>query len=271
MYICNINHREAYDLEASSFLQINSCGIDSNVQDEITYSRSNGRSDYQLIYLVSGHFEVSYQGINHSITQGFVLYPPHAPQVYTDFKDTNRIWVHFNGHNILEILEDTQLEYGVHTVSFSPIVQNLLLQLIAEHNKIGSLSSEKGLFLYILYLLGRQLHNSVSINSDIQDVITFITANFKNKLCIDELAKSCKLSSSHFLRLFKEHTGMPPLAYQQVLRIEHAKVSLVTTQYTISEIAEQTGYSDPLYFSRVFKKFTGVSPMKYRKNYCGTE
>lgn len=265
MFIYNVDHREKYDLNPSSFLQVNSCGIQSPFQKEFICSRPKGRSDYQLIYLLSGRFEAEYQGVCHQMTHGYVLYPPHVPQQYTDFQ-TKRIWVHFTGHNIEEILQDAQLECGIHPVALSPIVQKLLLQLIAEHNQTGCVSSEKGLFLYILYLLGKQRNNVGSLNDEIQDAITFITTHFSSKLQIDELAASCKLSSSHFMHLFKEQTGTSPLAYQQALRIEQAKASLVSTTLSISEIAEQTGYHDPLYFSRVFKKATGFSPKDYRRN-----
>lgn len=270
MTVYNINYHEKYDLKPSSFLQINSCGIQSPFQKEFTCSRPKGRSDYQLIYLLSGHFEAEYQDVCHQMTQGFVLYPPNVPQRYTDYQ-TKRIWVHFTGHNVQEIFQDAQLECGIHPVAFSPIVQKLLLQLIAEHNQTGRVSSEKGLFLYILYLLGKQCNNVCSLNDEIQDAITFITTHFYSKLQIDELATSCKLSPSHFMHLFKVQTGTSPLAYQQTLRIEQAKASLISTNLSISEIAEQTGYQDPLYFSRVFKKVTGFSPKDYRRNYSQSD
>ena len=37
-------------------------------------------------------------------------------------------------------------------------------------------------------------------------------------------------------------------------------------QYTISEIAYQTGFSDPSYFSRVFKSVFQITPKEYQKN-----
>jgi AraC-like DNA-binding protein len=42
---------------------------------------------------------------------------------------------------------------------------------------------------------------------------------------------------------------------------------LINTTLPISQIAEQLGYADPLYFSRKFHKQTGVSPTAYREKY----
>ncbi|MDD6827860.1 MAG: AraC family transcriptional regulator, partial [Oscillospiraceae bacterium] len=41
---------------------------------------------------------------------------------------------------------------------------------------------------------------------------------------------------------------------------------LENTDYTIAEIANTVGYTNPLYFSRLFHKHIGVSPKEYRKS-----
>lgn len=262
-----INHTEPSDKKAASYLQINDCAVQPHYRGNFTLSRPKGRSDYQLICVLSGNFEASYQGKTHRMTQGFVLYPPHEPQQYSDTPDTSRIWMHFTGHQIQEILQDAKLECGVYPVILSPIIQRLLLELVAEYHQTKDVSHTKGLFLHILYLLG-ELQNNVGTTSDeVDDAITYIISHFNCKLQIDELAEFCNLSSSHFMHLFKEQTGTSPLAYQQTLRIKQAKSYLVTSSMSINEIAEQIGYSDPLYFSRVFKKITGLSPKDYRQKY----
>ncbi len=72
-------------------------------------------------------------------------------------------------------------------------------------------------------------------------------------------------SSSYFRKLFKSHTGYTPVNYLNHLRIEYAKrqFQLYHDNRTIKEIALQSGYSDPYYFSRLFKKHEGISPQKY--------
>lgn len=264
MIIYKLGSHEKNDLPPSSFLQINACGILAP-EEKVTCFRPGGRSDWQLIYVLSGRFEVEYQNVCHRVTQGFILYPPRMPQRYT-YLQAKCIFVHFTGHNVQEILQDTQLECGVHPVTYSPIIHDLLVQLIAEHSQTGLVSSEKGLFLYILYLLKKQCNITGSNSEAIQDVIKFSATNFRNKLRVDKLATSCKLCTSRFMHLFKEETGMSPLAYQQSLRIGQAKVFLASTNLSVSEIAAEVGYQDPLYFSRVFKKATGVSPKVYRQS-----
>jgi two-component system response regulator YesN len=47
-------------------------------------------------------------------------------------------------------------------------------------------------------------------------------------------------------------------------RIRTAKKLLQTTNYKISEISKQVGYSNQRYFNQVFKKHVGISPGRYR-------
>ena len=54
--------------------------------------------------------------------------------------------------------------------------------------------------------------------------------------------------------------------YLTELRIEEAKKMLMQTDMTVSEISDETGFSDTSYFSKVFLKAVGVSPTHYRRN-----
>lgn len=71
--------------------------------------------------------------------------------------------------------------------------------------------------------------------------------------------------AGYFRRLFKESTEQSPVEYLQALRINHAKslIHQYGSSRSLTEIAKNSGFHDPLYFSRVFKKVTGVSPRRY--------
>lgn len=83
----------------------------------------------------------------------------------------------------------------------------------------------------------------------------------------DELARQCGISKSHFINLFKQHTGCSPKQYRLRELIQKACVLLDTTVLNIQEISFSLGIDDPLYFSRLFKSIQGVSPREYRKQH----
>jgi AraC-like DNA-binding protein len=49
------------------------------------------------------------------------------------------------------------------------------------------------------------------------------------------------------------------------LRIEDAKLLLLNSELTVTEIAFSVGYGDSNYFSNIFKQKVGMSPRDYRK------
>ena len=91
----------------------------------------------------------------------------------------------------------------------------------------------------------------------------YINENYRNKITIDELAKISGFSRSHFKRLFTKHYEMPPSDYITMVRIERAKTMLKAKIFSLSEIAEECGFSNEYYFSQVFKRIVGCSPKKY--------
>lgn len=253
-----------------SFLQINSCGIQLPSNKQITVSRKKGRIDYQLLYIIKGRCKVEYQGKTSVLHNGFVIYPPHIPQKYTDYENTKRIWIHFNGYNVADILKEAHLSGGIYPLSNSVIIEKMLLQLIVEHNQETTVSNEKGLLLYVLNTLGKLVNTSESSSDKIAEAITFITTHYNSEINIRDLSDSCNLSRSRFMYLFKEQTGMAPHTYQQMLRIKNSITLLTSTKLDIAEIGQQSGYQDPLYFSRIFKKCVGLSPKEYRAQFLIT-
>jgi len=96
-------------------------------------------------------------------------------------------------------------------------------------------------------------------------VISFISENLHEEITVSELASYCHLSDDYFSRIFKKHFGMRPNFYMQSKRIERAQLLLLTTNYSLHQIAEKVGFENLSYFSRVFKKHTGKTPGSFRK------
>jgi AraC family transcriptional regulator, L-rhamnose operon transcriptional activator RhaR len=79
-----------------------------------------------------------------------------------------------------------------------------------------------------------------------------------------ELAQALHVAPSYLSRLFRQHLGLPPMAYLARWRAERAAALLLGTTRPISDIAEEVGWGDPNYFSRRFKQHLGVSASAYR-------
>lgn len=260
--------RDTNNFASTSFLQINSCGVQIRDDSEMYILRKKGRCDYHMLFICDGDCQIFYADKPYTLKKGnIVFYPPNVRQKYILNKNAKSIWLHFNGFEVENILSDAKISFGVHKISYSPLLEKMLLQLIAEHNNKSEITNEKGLLLSFLFSLGKTINNDYCTESKLSDCIRFITTHYNINIPVNELAKSCNLSESRFLHIFKTATGMSPHLYQQELRLNNAMLLLSSTKLSVSEISTQSGYSDPLYFSRIFKRKTGMSPMKYREFY----
>lgn len=94
-------------------------------------------------------------------------------------------------------------------------------------------------------------------------VVDYIRKNLHQKLNIDQMAKMAYVSHSNFFKMFKQEFGLSPNDFILKERINKAK-ELLKNQFSIKEVAFQTGFTDTNYFTRVFKQFEGITPKSFQ-------
>lgn len=118
----------------------------------------------------------------------------------------------------------------------------------------------------LLILVDRTWKCSVSVKHDIVDAaIQLINSEYTSDLTLDDISRTSCAGKFSLAHSFKKRLGISPLRYLQQVRIEAAKRLLITTDNSVNSIAVNTGFADPLYFSRLFKENTGVSPSEFRR------
>jgi signal transduction histidine kinase/DNA-binding response OmpR family regulator len=82
----------------------------------------------------------------------------------------------------------------------------------------------------------------------------------------DELAKEISLSKSQLLRKIRALANVTTSIYIRNIRLEFAKEKLINKTATIAEIAYETGFNSPNYFSKCFKEYTNLAPKEFIEN-----
>lgn len=74
------------------------------------------------------------------------------------------------------------------------------------------------------------------------------------------------MSPIYVSRLYKQQTMSTIVDVIQQLRIRKACELLEQTDWSVADVAEQTGFASSSYFHRMFKRSLGVTPTDFRRS-----
>lgn len=83
-------------------------------------------------------------------------------------------------------------------------------------------------------------------------------------LSIEQIASEMGMERTRFYRRVKSITKLTPVELIRTLRLKEARQLLITTSKPISDIAYETGFSTPAYFSRCYREEFGETPTDTR-------
>jgi AraC family transcriptional regulator len=92
-----------------------------------------------------------------------------------------------------------------------------------------------------------------------------LSAHLDGDISLQEVARECHLSMSHFSRQFRRTTGLPPHKWLLTRRIEVAKEKLGDPRLSLPDVAAACGFADQSHLTRVFTRMVGVSPGAWRR------
>lgn len=123
----------------------------------------------------------------------------------------------------------------------------------------------------IIPLYTNLLQNNEQKIKSIKNVLKFIEVNFHKKITLETLSKEANLSKYHFCHLFKSYTGISPIDYLNMYRINEAAILLESTDANITDVALQCGFDNMSHFINTFKKYKDLPPSQYRKQISNTD
>ncbi|MCZ8510955.1 AraC family transcriptional regulator [Paenibacillus filicis] len=238
-------------------------------------------SDFQLKYIVKGSGFVTCNQVTYKVKQGqiFLLDLNSEHRYFSDPNDPwELLWVHFGGmqapyyYEFLSadrcpIYETASSNAAFHTwfreivnlvknrtAHFEVRVSTIIHQILCEMSLIQRNETENI----------TDITRGKEYRTEIWKGINFIEKHYNKQVTLEQTAKEAIISQYHFARLFKLHTGYSFSEYLIKYRLTQAKRMLMNTDYPISEIAKQTGFTDSSYFSKLFKRYENMSPKQYR-------
>jgi AraC-like DNA-binding protein len=219
----------------------------------------------EAVVLNCGHYIADFVNASpHSITEVLAIHL-HPDILHEIFRNELPAFVKADANPILpsKIITNSILEKFIESLAFyldNPhIVTEDILILKVRELILLLVQSTHAENVYKLFssLFSRK---TVTISEVIK---THLYSNFS----VRELAKLAGLSLTSFKSEFVSVYRESPARYIRKKKIERAKELLLTSDFSIGEIADQVGYKDVSHFSKSFQFLTGTSPTNFRSDF----
>ncbi|MET3557655.1 AraC-like DNA-binding protein [Streptococcus rupicaprae] len=225
---------------------------------------------YIIHYLTSGKGIYVIDGQTYPVQQGdLFLIPPYKFTYYIadEIDPYTYYWVGFDGLDALNLLNLTDFIN-------QPVVSDRGINLTPHFKSLYELegnpiSLKYGLMGHLYTILSKLMHsgkkNEPKQNRYYIESLEYITTHYGNPdLSVQEVANHVGLTRSHLHRIF--HKAINNSISYSILSVRLSKaVSLLSnSQLSIKEIAYQTGFESPAYFSKQFKRQFKCTPSEYR-------
>ena len=247
--------------------------------------------DFELIYCVSGWVQVTVWGQPYTLCQGsLVVVLPRA--VHSINQRGSEVGEYFNimfhpalfmgseedpcyEKYVLPFLNGEKAIEAFHPADsgFNQAVTPCILSIL-EHRREGY-STHELLIKSCLFLLLHHINQySAAVDGNslpqlsygrLKNALYEIQHCYDQELSVKAVARQCGFSESHFMKLFRELTGMGFNAYLVDYRLELAARQLSETRLKVIDIAQNCGFHQQSYFTRAFRKKYGKTPLEYRR------
>lgn len=186
----------------------------------------------------------SFTGIQSLLTGPLYIAKDTYPKIYEDIYQLlfQMIYEYFN-----------KKEYGELTIY--SLLLNFLVKLGDNHMNTNNL------FPNI------RLHKQKEYIQKFNNLLDYIDAHYMEDLCLENIASSIGFSKYHFSRLFKQYTNFTFCDYLNYRRLKIAEELLLNLDFSITEVALQSGFDCISTFNRLFKQQHNCTPSEYRAKY----
>ena len=135
------------------------------------------------------------------------------------------------------------------------------LQRLMQGEKLGATTEQ----IDPLRIVERQSTDALAIEDDeLLRAVQFLRQHVFSGVTVSQLADAVPMSRRSLERKFQAFLGRTPLEEIRRLKLARARELLITTDSSIAQIAEQSGFGTPEYMTTTFKASFGITPLRFR-------
>ena len=217
---------------------------------------------YGLVFIISGNTSYKINGVHYAAKAGDIIFtePGSIRDAHTSGMSCVAIDFSLPKHEFINF--PTLYSWGDFE-EFHMMFQDLKFEWLQKQS--GYKLKSQALVMLILYKLLYD-RNKMPKNIHVENMKCFIMEHYTKNLTVANIAEQVNLNPVYCGALFKKIEGRTIAEFINQVRINKAVTLLESDEYTIGEVAEETGFIDIYYFSNMFKKTVGLSPSTYKKS-----
>lgn len=156
-------------------------------------------------------------------------------------------------------------------------LESLIGMIVQESMNYGneSINLATSLMTSVLEVLIRNIKKSTYFevpknNADdrITKMLTYINEHIDTPehLRVDHLSHIFSMSSTYVSEFFRKQVGMSLCEYIIKAKLKLVEIRLLNSDFTLTEIADDLGFTDVSHLSKTFKRYTGISVREFKNN-----
>lgn len=235
--------------------------------------RPRGSGDWLLIFTLAGAGRVVAAGVPQRLLAGdAVLFAPGAVQDYsTDPKvgQWHLRWVHFQPRphwrqwllwpELAPLTRKVALR-GVAAAELAAVLQRMLVARRLDGDRECALAMNALEEALIRCAQSIPAPSRGDLDERVSRAVRYLATHPGEPFSLERLAAHCGLSASRLGHLFRDQLDASPRSYSEKIRLDFAQDLLRQTNLSVTEVAAEVGFDDPLYFSRRYRRMFGRAP-----------
>lgn len=224
------------------------------------------------VHLVtSGKATLRFGGNTYPLAAGSLFFFfPAVPYEIDGDKDFRFAYISFMGAGAAALLDSLGITYDRAVFDgFSHLIELWLSSIVRINQTNANLLTESVLLNTLSYISKDNTRSENNKNSEnlFCVLVDYVDTHYRESgLTLRSVADIFSYTEKYLSHFFKSKMGVGFNEYLNNLRLQHARALIQNGQTSVSTVAAECGFSDPLYFSKAFKKNTGFSPREYMRN-----
>lgn len=247
-----------------------SCGyFDCSSFGELKESPRRKCNTFEIEYFLEDGKNTFSDGITYPIRRNFVLICSPGEERYSELPFKTKYAKFSVEGRLAEILRKAPRYFHIcESLEANTLLDEIITLHTMKENSDILLNGK--LLTYISLLLKNGKRSEATSTYQNETAISaeeYIKEHYEKPIKLCDIAKSVNLSPNYFHTIFSNFFNMTPHEYLKQHRIKVAKGLLLTTQLSISDIAEKCGFANQQYFTSVFKTNVGFSPAEFKRRH----